>query len=180
MLNKYCIWLPRKWCFVSNGQPGGWGVGMVVSRPSAGITVVDETPPPPAGHTGDGAGLIHVCLVAKWQNPSKKKKKIKRLGPKSLTPCFPAIGNFSTHGRKWQLHVSFGKSVFISFYCSPDRSERQFLPHKNSLNTKAGKQWGKSREQSDSRLTPCMRMSWEKETTVLEPMQTVEIAIVTQ
>lgn len=66
---------------------------------------------------------------------------------------------------------------------------------KYSLNAKAGKQWGKSvfldnlnkkllcglhsREQSDSGLSPSMRMSWEKEITVPEPMWTVEIAIVT-
>lgn len=38
---------------------------MVVSRPSVGIAAIDEIPPPSAGHTEDGAGLIHVCLLAK-------------------------------------------------------------------------------------------------------------------
>lgn len=54
----------------------------MVSRRLSGIAAVGETPPPSAGSTEDGAGLICVCLLAKGQkkNPSKEKVK-KKPGP---------------------------------------------------------------------------------------------------
>lgn len=35
---------------------------MVVPGPSEGTAAIDEAPPPSAGHSGDGAGLIRVLL----------------------------------------------------------------------------------------------------------------------
>lgn len=74
MSSKHYSWLARKRCFVSKGRSGDWGLGMVVPGLSQGTAAVDETPPPSAGHTGDGAGLICVLLWAKWQYFSEENK----------------------------------------------------------------------------------------------------------
>lgn len=92
MLSKYCIWLTGKWCFVPDVQPEGWDVGTVLSRPSMGITAVDETPPPSAGCTENGAGLMFVY----WWNCKipLKKKVVKNAGAKVLTSLFSSHQEF--------------------------------------------------------------------------------------
>lgn len=93
MCSKYCSWVPRKWGFVSKGQPGDWGLGMVVPGPWEeaaavdGIAAVDGTPPPSAGHAGDGAGF---CYEQNY-NTSLTKKSLKC---KVLNPVFQPSGFF--------------------------------------------------------------------------------------